>query len=150
MDEETAKNKNMDIEAISLQDKNDELPDSDVQLNTNVISYTEESEFVLNQQNLLSVNPPIQNKPFEYNELDKEIEEFKSNQNNDIQEEPKLSKIELLKQKLSNIKPRLSGGPNEVIDLETGITVPDEIYRLKERFLQQMAKKHVHKNVKLK
>ncbi|KAJ8972250.1 hypothetical protein NQ314_000268 [Rhamnusium bicolor] len=54
--------------------------------------------------------------------------------------------LELIKERLTNIKPKLNGSPDDVIDLETGVTKPNEVTRLMERFAQHTLKKHIHKN----
>lgn len=138
----------LDMTNFALQHEDNEVVDD--QSNDKVNENSEESGVL--SETLYSVNKSSENnsnKPFQYNDLDKEIEEFNSNREEE-KEESRLSKIELLKQKLGDIQPRLSGGPNDIIDLETGTTIPDEISRLKQRFLEQTAKKHIHKNVKLK
>ncbi|XP_044744111.1 claspin-like [Coccinella septempunctata] len=51
-------------------------------------------------------------------------------------------------EKLGELKPRLSVGPNEVIDLENGIAMPDEISRLRERFMKHNLKLEKNSNKK--
>ncbi|KAF2898057.1 hypothetical protein ILUMI_08118 [Ignelater luminosus] len=57
----------------------------------------------------------------------------------------KLNKQKLLA-KFETVKPCLSGGPNQDIDLEEGITKPNEVVRLMERFMQHALTKNVAKN----
>lgn len=96
---------------------------------------------------------------FNYTDLDKEIENFgnpkeiseEENQNK-LPPVPVKSKLELLREQLANDKPRLSGGPDEVIDLESGVAKPAEVVQLMERFAKHVsAKKHQSKHkVKLR
>lgn len=60
--------------------------------------------------------------------------------------------IDLIKAMATNIQPRLSGNPNDVIDLESGVRKPNEINRLMERFVKHTkhtdkCKESVHLNV---
>ncbi|KAL3288108.1 hypothetical protein HHI36_002558 [Cryptolaemus montrouzieri] len=59
----------------------------------------------------------------------------------------KQRKMEMI-QKLGELKPRLSGGPNEIIDLASGMSMPDEVFKLRERFLQHTFKPGKNKNKK--
>ncbi|XP_056639001.1 claspin [Diorhabda sublineata] len=77
-------------------------------------------------------------------ELDIEIENFTRN-NSPYQEKPKRSKMELLKERLSNIKPRLSSSANNIIDLDN-IAKPTQVVQLMERFAKHTAKKQYHKD----
>lgn len=63
-----------------------------------------------------------------------------------LDNEKDLTILELLKLKLASKKPKLSGAPDDVIDLETGITKPKEILTLMKRFEKHTAKNHIHKN----
>lgn len=80
---------------------------------------------------------------FENDDLDKEIEAFNV-ESTEVKKDVKIS--ELLKEKLGNIMPRLSGTPDDVIDLECGIAKPKEIVTLMKRFEKHTAKKQVHKS----
>lgn len=85
---------------------------------------------------------------YKYDDLDKEIEGFE-NEKEEVKKDLPLSI--LLRQKLVNIKPRLSGTPDDVIDLESGVTKPREIVTLMKRFEKHTAKNAFHKHkVKLK
>ncbi|XP_017784255.1 PREDICTED: claspin isoform X2 [Nicrophorus vespilloides] len=53
---------------------------------------------------------------------------------------------DLLKQQFANITPCLSGGPNSVIDLDEGITRPDDVSLLMERFARHACKKTPQKH----
>nr|XP_023017060.1 claspin-like isoform X2 [Leptinotarsa decemlineata] len=88
------------------------------------------------------------NKPksFEYSDLDREIENFTNIENSVQTGKPTLSKLELLREKLANIKPRLSGGENEIIDLNTEIARPNEVTKLMQRFVQHTTKINSHKS----
>lgn len=57
----------------------------------------------------------------------------------------KLDKQKLLAQ-FETVKPCLSGGPDQDIDLDEGITKPNEVVRLMERFMQHALTKNVVKN----
>ncbi|RZC32724.1 claspin -like [Asbolus verrucosus] len=58
---------------------------------------------------------------------------------NESARKPNIS--ELLNEKLLNIRPKLSGEPDHIIDLEKGITKPSEVKKLVEKFFQHTAKK---------
>ncbi|CAG9837231.1 unnamed protein product [Diabrotica balteata] len=77
-------------------------------------------------------------------DLDKEIENFGMETSTKEPEKPK-SKLELLKERLANVKPRLSNTSNNVIDLDT-VAKPTEVTKLMERFAKHTAKKHIHKD----
>lgn len=102
----------------------------------------EESETVVDQTAPQKSNPESPNQYegiiFRNDDLDKEIEGFHN------KKESKIS--ELLKEKLSDAIPRLSGTPDDVVDLETGITKPKEIVTLRKRFDQHTAKNYFHRN----
>lgn len=57
-----------------------------------------------------------------------------------------LTPLQLLKEKLSKSQPKLSGFPGQVIDLQEGITKPNAITKLMERFIQHTAHKNSGKN----
>ncbi|CAG9762014.1 unnamed protein product [Ceutorhynchus assimilis] len=84
-----------------------------------------------------------QNAKFIYTDLDREIENY-----GNIEKEPPVetykSKLQLLKEKLANDRPRLSGGPNEVIDLDLNVSKPQEVVQLMERFAKHAAAKRQH------
>lgn len=94
---------------------------------------------------------------FNYTDLDKEIENFgnpkeiseEENQNK-LPPAPVKSKLELLREQLANDKPRLSGGPDEVIDLESGVAKPAEVVQLMERFAKHVSAKKHHSKHKVK
>ncbi|KAF7279020.1 hypothetical protein GWI33_007661 [Rhynchophorus ferrugineus] len=86
---------------------------------------------------------------FVYNDICKEIESFGENNQNREDENKSIlkTKKELLKEKLANIQPKLSGDPDHVIDLDTGITKPKEVVQLMERFAKHtLIKKHLPKH----
>lgn len=61
------------------------------------------------------------------------------------------AKLKILQDIELNIQPRLSGGPTDVIDLAEGVTKPNEITMLMERFEKHTRRNPIHKNkVKLK
>ncbi|CAG9813451.1 unnamed protein product, partial [Phaedon cochleariae] len=101
-------------------------------------------------EELTNINNPLNTKkPFDYSELDKEIENFGNTEDIKVVEKPNLSKLELIKERLANIKPRLSGDPDHVIDLDTSITRPNQVRELIERFLQHNTKHHHKHRVKV-
>ncbi|EFA06121.1 hypothetical protein TcasGA2_TC008964 [Tribolium castaneum] len=71
----------------------------------------------------------------ENSEVPKEIEEIPK----------KANTLELLRDKL-NVQPRLSGTPDDIIDLEAGVTKPNEVKKLVEKYFQHTAKKVSHKH----
>lgn len=87
---------------------------------------------------------------FEYTDLDKEIENFGSNYNQfsteSMEHSENPSKFDLVKESITNIKPKLTGSPDDVIDLETGIVKPNEVTKLMKRFAEHNFKKLVHKD----
>ncbi|KAG5890226.1 hypothetical protein JTB14_028767 [Gonioctena quinquepunctata] len=90
---------------------------------------------------------PSSDKPkgFENTELDREIENFGNTK--EVQpEKPKMSKMDLIREKLANIQPRLSGRDNDFIDLDSDIARPNEVTKLMQRFMQHTTKRHCHKN----
>lgn len=79
---------------------------------------------------------PTSSKTFTYTDLDKEIEDFAK---------PTIkSKLELLREQLANDKPKLTGSPDDIIDLDEGSSRPREVEKLMERFAKhvQTHKKH--------
>ncbi|XP_030763518.1 claspin-like [Sitophilus oryzae] len=81
---------------------------------------------------------------FTFTDLDREIEAHNedNNESNVVK-----SKMEILKEKLVNFKPKLSGDPNHVIDLDSGVTKPKEVFQLMERFAKHVStKKYVPKH----
>ncbi|XP_072390290.1 uncharacterized protein Claspin [Diabrotica undecimpunctata] len=100
------------------------------------------SEALTNEQHTESMTEE-QRKAY-FAELDKEIENFGMETSTMEPEKPK-SKLELLKERLANVKPRLSNTSNNVIDLDT-VAKPTEVTKLMERFAKHTAKKHIHKD----
>ncbi|XP_050294813.1 claspin-like isoform X2 [Anthonomus grandis grandis] len=85
---------------------------------------------------------------FNYSDLDKEIEAYRETE---PRERPSIkSKLELLKEQLANDKPKLSGCPDEIIDLDSGVTKPREVVQLMERFAKHVATKKHHSKHKVK
>lgn len=73
---------------------------------------------------------------FTHTDLDKEIEEFGK---------PTLkSKMEILREQLANDKPKLTGSPDDIIDLDEGSSRPREVEKLMERFAKHMQKHKKH------
>ncbi|XP_018573516.1 claspin-like [Anoplophora glabripennis] len=95
-------------------------------------------------------NPAEKRSTFEYTDLVREIENFGSDDNQlstaPIEQPKNLSKLELIKESLVNINPKLTGSPNDVIDLETGVAKPNEVTKLMKRFVEHNFKKAVPKN----
>lgn len=56
-----------------------------------------------------------------------------------------LKKADLLKEKL-NCQPRLSGGPDQLIDLDEGIAKPSGVSKLMERYMKHVARNVPHKH----
>ncbi|KAJ8925628.1 hypothetical protein NQ315_009472 [Exocentrus adspersus] len=89
---------------------------------------------------------------YELSDLDKEIQSFGLDDNARLpidglsHQSKNLSKLDLVKEHIANIQPRLSGGPDEVIDLESGIAKPNEVTKLQERFLEHNFRKPTHKD----
>lgn len=88
---------------------------------------------------------------FEYTDLDREIETFRCHGNDQCptksgEQSKNPSKLELIKQSMANVKPKLTGSPNDVIDLETGTAKPNEVVKLMKRFMEHNFKKSVHKD----
>ncbi|XP_066244848.1 claspin-like [Euwallacea similis] len=77
-----------------------------------------------------------------HTDLDKEIENFG--------EELTTFKSQLKLLKLANDKPTLSGGPDDVIDLNEGVTKSKEVVELMERFAKHAASKKHHLQHKVK
>lgn len=63
-------------------------------------------------------------------------------------EKPK-SRLALLREKFAQIKPKLSGNPNDVIDLDDGVVRKNEITHLIERFMKHVQPQHVAKSNEL-
>lgn len=123
---------------------------NDYEFNIDDLEETDDSRI------LLELKPPekenkemledgqISKDTFKNDDLDKEIEAFDSKS---IEVKKCLKLSELLKEQLENIKPRLSGTPDDVIDLESGVTKPKEIVTLMKRFERHTStKKHPHKS----
>ncbi|VEN59666.1 unnamed protein product [Callosobruchus maculatus] len=91
-------------------------------------------------------NNEVDQRDLELAQLDREIENFNPYNQEADNENKKISKLKLLSEKLSNHKPRLSGNPDEVIDLDSGVTRPSEVCKLMQRFIQHTTKKHVHRD----
>lgn len=82
---------------------------------------------------------------FTYTDLDKEIEDFGK--------PTKKSKLELLREQLANDKPKLTGSPDDIINLDEGSSRPREVEKLMERFakhVQTHKKHHPQHKVKLR
>lgn len=87
---------------------------------------------------------------FTFTEIDREIENY-GNSSEEL--EPEKSALELLKEKLANNTPKLSGNPDQLIDLNSTVTKPNELAELRERFAKHVlsCKKHQnHHKVKLR
>lgn len=52
---------------------------------------------------------------------------------------------DLLKAAIKNLQPKLSGSPDDVIDLDTGIRRPSNAKQLAEKFFRHTAKTKLHK-----
>lgn len=93
-----------------------------------------------------------QNDSYEFNldDIDEEFDPMLENKTLVEKESEPINvskrKAEIL-EKLGKVKPRLSVGPNQIIDLEKGVAMPDEIFQLRERFIKHNLKleKHSHK-----
>ncbi|XP_066138261.1 claspin-like [Euwallacea fornicatus] len=95
-----------------------------------------------NSQNTQTCNLQTDPKGFAHTDLDKEIESFGEASTTFK------SQLELLK--LANDKPTLSGGPDDVIDLNEGVTKSKEVVELMERFAKHAASKKHHPPQKVK
>nr|CAI5869677.1 unnamed protein product [Callosobruchus analis] len=94
-------------------------------------------------------NDVVDQRNLELAQLDKEIENFDPHGSINLEadsEKKKMSKMKLLSEKLTNHKPKLSGNPDEVIDLDSAVTRPSEVSKLMQRFIQHTTKKHVHRD----
>lgn len=79
---------------------------------------------------------------------DEKLDEMLNKYNNledDVKKNKNLDKLVALKEKLS-VMPRLSGGPNDIIDLDGSTARPSGISKLIERFVKHNAKKVLPKH----
>lgn len=79
------------------------------------------------------------------NEEKLELEDSEIMKDQDEEVSRRATTLELLKDKLS-VQPRLSGTPDDIIDLDEGVAKPSEVKKLVEKFLQHTAKKVSHKH----
>ncbi|XP_060536035.1 claspin [Cylas formicarius] len=86
---------------------------------------------------------------FVFTHLNNKTENFHKHENsNELCNLVPKSKLELLNEKVQNIKPKLSGQPDELIDLNLNGSKPSEVVQLMQRFAKHVSSKkenHKHK-----
>ncbi|CAG9860448.1 unnamed protein product [Phyllotreta striolata] len=129
-------------------ENNATLNNSDTSNNINNLS--EDYEFNLDdiEDDTMGVTNDNQNTAGKL--LDPEFMEIHQEIENSISDKPIVpkttkSKLEIIKERFLNDRPRLSGSPNHLIDLDTVIE-PNEVTKLMERFALHTAKKAHHKD----
>ncbi|KAL1512938.1 hypothetical protein ABEB36_002437 [Hypothenemus hampei] len=130
---------------------NEEMTESTIHLDPKPQRTSEQYDFTLEDEQNDRLNDDVTNKirKFTDSELDKEIENYDEPQ----KEEKQLLKsaLDLLKEKLVNEHvPKLCGSPDDVIDLDTGVTNTKEVVELMERFSKHVASKKHHSQHKVK
>ncbi|CAH0551255.1 unnamed protein product [Brassicogethes aeneus] len=102
---------------------------------------TEESEKINTENTKLRISTD-----FDFNIDDIEDSEMHAEKTSNEKEVSKKSIKDILKEKLASITPKLSGAPEEDIDLELGVTKENEVSKLIKRFHQHTSVKHTNKH----
>lgn len=125
----------------------DEISSASTAKNNQKLDDEKRLEMLLNKFNFPSEKDmPME---LEYNESNSKNIAEKENENIELQsKQPEVShkKLDLIKEQLKNSFPRLSGCPEQVIDLEEGVVKPSVVSDLMERFIKHNSLKKTAKS----